>query len=48
VRHSLESALGDIFLVITVLSLAGLVMVLFLKEVPLRRTHLEEETSGEA
>jgi EmrB/QacA subfamily drug resistance transporter len=43
VRGSLESALGDIFLVITILAAAGLVLVLFLKEVPLRRTHLEAE-----
>ena len=48
VRHSLESALGEVFLVITILSLAGLVMVIFLKEVPLRRTHLEEEMADGA
>jgi len=49
VRHSLDSALKGIFLVITVLALIGLVTVLGLKEVPLRRTHLvEAETRDES
>ena len=41
VRHSLESALSDVFLLMTFLMAVGLVVGLFLKDVPLRRTHAE-------
>ena len=39
VRHSLEFAISDVFFLATLISIAGFVVVLFLKEVPLRRTH---------
>ena len=46
VRHSLESAISDVFFLAFLISIAGLVVVLFLKEVPLRRTHSEVEDGG--
>lgn len=49
VRQALESAITDIFVVLTVLSVVGLVTVLGLREVPLRRTQLvvdPQEQSG--
>ena len=39
VRHSLQYAMSRLFVMATLISLVGLVTVLFLKEVPLRRTH---------
>jgi EmrB/QacA subfamily drug resistance transporter len=39
VRHSLGFAISDLFLLATVLSAVGFGVVLFLREVPLRRTH---------
>ena len=41
VRRSLEDAILSIFLVTTILSVVGFVIVLFLKETQLRRGHLE-------
>ncbi len=43
VRQSLDSALGDLFLLGAGVALAGLVVVLFLREDPLRKTHLTRE-----
>jgi EmrB/QacA subfamily drug resistance transporter len=43
VRHSLASAISDLFVLGTVIGILGLVAVLFLKEVPLRRTHAMRE-----
>ena len=43
VRHSLASAISDLFVLGTVIGILGLVAVLFLKEVPLRRTHAMQE-----
>jgi EmrB/QacA subfamily drug resistance transporter len=49
VRHSLESAIGEVFFLAFLISIAGFVVVLFLKEVPLRRTHSETlEEAAEA
>lgn len=45
VRESLATAISDIFVLATALSVAGLVVVLFLREVPLRRTHDMEDAS---
>ena len=39
VRHSLESAIGELFFLATIVAAVGFVVVFFLKEVPLRRTH---------
>jgi EmrB/QacA subfamily drug resistance transporter len=41
VRHSLESAIGGVFFLCFAISIAGFVVVLFLKEVRLRSTHSE-------
>jgi hypothetical protein len=41
VRHSLQSALGSLFFLTMFILAAGFIVVLFLKEVPLRRTHSE-------
>ena len=46
VRHSLQIAVSDIFGLAVFVSIAGLVAVLFLKEVPLRRTHEMEFETG--
>jgi EmrB/QacA subfamily drug resistance transporter len=43
VRHSLQMAISDIFMLAVFVSVAGFVTVLFLKEVPLRRTHAMDE-----
>ena len=42
VRHSLSSAIGNVFLLAMFVSIVAFVAVLFLKEVPLRRTHSSE------
>ncbi len=48
VRHSLESAIGNVFFLGFLISIAGLVVVLFLREVRLRRSHSEAiEYAGE-
>ena len=39
VRHALSTSITSLFVLGVVLMVAGLVVVLFLKEVPLRRTH---------
>jgi MFS family permease len=41
VRHGLESGLTHVFLLVTVAEAIGLLLVIFLREVPLRRTHAE-------
>jgi MFS family permease len=46
VRHSLSGALGNLFLLAAFVSVAALLAVLFLKEVPLRRTHAIEGLYG--
>jgi hypothetical protein len=38
VRHSLQSAIGEVFFLGMIISVAGFVVVLFLKEVRLRRS----------
>ncbi len=47
-RHSLASAISNLFVLSTVIGILGLVTVLFLKEVPLRRTHAMEEVQEAA
>ena len=42
VRHSLGFAISDVFLLAAIVSGVGLVVVLFLREEPLRRTHAAE------
>jgi hypothetical protein len=44
---SLSTAISDLFLISAVVGLAGLVVVLFLREDPLRRTHALDPDSGE-
>jgi EmrB/QacA subfamily drug resistance transporter len=44
VRHSLEYAIGEVFFLAMIVAIVGLVVVFFLKEVPLRRTHAEAIT----
>jgi predicted PurR-regulated permease PerM len=44
VRHSLEFAISEVFFLAMIVSIVGLVVVFFLKEVPLRRTHSEAIT----
>jgi EmrB/QacA subfamily drug resistance transporter len=41
VRHSLESALNSVFLIVTGLAVAAFLVSLFIREDPLRRTHSE-------
>ena len=41
VRHSLESAIGEVFFVMMGLLVFAVIVVFFLKEVPLRRSHSE-------
>jgi hypothetical protein len=49
VRHSLEFAISDLFFLAMIISAVGFVVVLFLKEVPLRRSHgLEEKDESES
>ena len=43
VRQSLSTAVVDLFLLATIVAVVGLVVVLFLNEVPLRRTHMTLE-----
>jgi hypothetical protein len=43
VRLSLEQSITSLFLLSTVISVLGLVIVLFLPEVPLRRTHAMDD-----
>lgn len=43
IRLSLQMAISDIFLLATAVGVGGFVVVLFLKEVPLRRTHMTLE-----
>ena len=43
VRESLASAIADIFLLAAIVGLVGFVVVLFLREDPLRTTHHLEE-----
>lgn len=47
VRHSLQMAISDIFVLATIVGVAGLIVVLFLREDPLRRTHAMDPESGE-
>jgi EmrB/QacA subfamily drug resistance transporter len=48
VRHSLDFAISEVFFLAMIISVVGLVVVFFLKEVPLRRTHTETiEEAGE-
>ena len=47
VRHSLQMAISDIFVLATIVGVAGLIVVLFLREDPLRRTHAMDSESGE-
>ncbi len=48
VRRSLDLAISDVFFLGFLISVAGLVVVLFLKEVPLRRSHSQTvEEAGE-
>jgi hypothetical protein len=42
VRHSLGFAISDVFLLAAIVSGVGLVVVLFLREEPLRRTYAAE------
>ena len=39
VRHSLQASISDLFFLATIIGAAGLVVVFFLREDPLRRTH---------
>ena len=39
VRLSLDTAISDLFLLAAIVGVVGLVVVLFLREDPLRRTH---------
>jgi EmrB/QacA subfamily drug resistance transporter len=48
VRHSLDAAISSLFVLATIIGLVGLLTVLLLKEVPLRRTHSLVETAEEA
>jgi MFS family permease len=52
VRLSLDAAISDLFLIATVVGVLGLIVVLFLREDPLRKTHLtfeqEEMLAAEA
>ena len=43
VRQSLASAIDGLFLLAAIIGVVGLVVVLFLREDPLRRTHLTIE-----
>ena len=47
VRQSLSTAISDLFLISAIVGLIGLVVVLFLREDPLRRTHAIDPESGE-
>ncbi len=47
VRQSLASAIDGLFLLAAILGVVGLVVVLFLREDPLRKTHHIDVESGE-
>jgi hypothetical protein len=47
VRLSLATAISDLFFLAAVVGVIGLVVVLFLREEPLRRTHAIDPESGE-
>ena len=47
VRQSLSTAISDMFVLSTIVGLIGLVVVFFLREDPLRRTHAIDPESGE-
>ena len=47
VRQSLSTAISDLFVLSAIVGLIGLVVVLFLREDPLRRTHALDPESGE-
>jgi len=47
VRQSLDTAISDLFLISAIVGVIGLVVVLFLREEPLRRTHEIDPQSGE-
>jgi EmrB/QacA subfamily drug resistance transporter len=47
VRQSLQMAISDIFVLAAIVGVAGLIVVLFLREDPLRRTHAMDPESGE-
>ena len=47
VRHSLQMAISDIFVLAAIVGVIGLLVVLFLREDPLRRTHAMDPESGE-
>ncbi len=47
VRLSLATAISDLFLLAAIVGVIGLVVVLFLREEPLRRTHAIDPESGE-
>ena len=47
VRQSLASAIDELFLLAAVLGVIGLIVVLFLREDPLRKTHHIDVESGE-
>jgi hypothetical protein len=47
VRLSLSTAISDLFFLAAIVGVIGLVVVLFLREEPLRRTHAIDPESGE-
>ena len=47
VRLSLQMAISDIFVLAAIVGVVGLIVVLFLREDPLRRTHAMDPESGE-
>jgi hypothetical protein len=47
VRLSLATAISDLFFLAAIVGVIGLVVVLFLREEPLRRTHAIDPESGE-
>ena len=47
VRLSLDTAIGDLFLISAIVGVVGLVVVFFLREDPLRKTHHMDAESGE-
>ena len=47
VRLSLDTAISDLFFLAAIVAVIGLVVVLFLREDPLRRTHAIDPESGE-
>jgi len=47
VRQSLDTAISDLFLLAALVGVVAFVVVLFLREDPLRRTHAIDPESGE-